>query len=199
MRGKFITLYGINNIGKSTHALLLVENLKVAGYDAVFLKYPLYELEPTGSQINAIIRADGSQNVSEEDLQTLFTRNRKDFEPTLNKMLDDGKIVVAEDYTGTGIAWGTAKGLSLEYMEKLNFGLLKEDFAVLLTGERKLIAREKKHLHETNDALSTKVAGILVALSARYHWHELSTLGSIAETSGALWKMVEEFLSGKNE
>ena len=131
-KGAFITLYGINNIGKSTHAKMLVERLVQEGYDAVYLKYPIYDLEPTGPRINAILRSEGNQEISEKDLQMLFKENRRDFEPQLREMISMGKIVVAEDYTQTGIAWGTAKGLEEIWMEDLNLGLLEEDFAILL-------------------------------------------------------------------
>lgn len=53
-KGKLITLYGVNNIGKSTHASKLVEHLKQAGNVAVNLKYHIYDLEPTEPKLSAI-------------------------------------------------------------------------------------------------------------------------------------------------
>ncbi len=193
-RGAFITLYGINNIGKSTHAKRLVERLQNEGYDAVYIKYPIYDLKPTGPQINTILRTQEKQAVSEEELQTLFMQNRKDYEPTLQKMLDDGKIVVAEDYSQTGIAWGTAKGLDEKWVEALNKDLLKEDFTLLIVGERVLSAREDNHLHESNDELIARVDEILRRRAQMEKWTIIELQPQKDDTSALVWDATSNFL-----
>lgn len=193
-KGAFLTLYGINNIGKSTHAQRLVERLKREGHDAVYLKYPLYDLEPTGPQINNILRNEGAQKVSEEQLQTLFMQNRRDFEPELRKMLNAGTTVVAEDYTQTGIAWGIAKGLDEAWVEQLNDGLLVEDFAILLVGERAMKAKEANHIHESDDELVQKVADILRRRAVQNGWCVVELQPTKDETEELVWAEVENFL-----
>jgi len=193
-KGLFIAVYGVNNIGKSTHCRILCDRLRRAGYDVVSLKYPIYDLEPTGSELNKILRGESKQSVSEEELQTLFMQNRKDFEPQLQKYLDEGKIVVAEDYIGTGIAWGRAKGLSLEFMEKLNEGLLHEDFSLLITGHRDTHATEKHHIHEQNQQLLQNVSKILLQLGEKYQWNKVLLQPTIPETADLVWKAVSSFV-----
>lgn len=193
-RGFFITLYGVNNIGKSTQAKLLMSSLQKHGYKAVFLKYPIYDLEPTGPQLNKILREEGEQKLTELELQMLFTQNRKDYEDQLRKLLDEGNIVVAEDYTGTGIAWGVAKGVTLSAMELLNDKLLKEDLSILCVGPRHLSAREATHIHETDDELVKKVDAELLMLAKRYGWKTFVMKKRIQETADALWELVSNFL-----
>lgn len=193
-KGAFITLYGINNIGKSTHARRLTERLQREGHKAVYLKYPIYDLEPTGPQLNRILRSRGAQNVSEEELQTLFMQNRRDFEPSLTKMLAKGVMVVAEDYTQTGIAWGAAKGLDERWMEELNEHLLKEDFSILLVGERAMKAKEAVHIHETNDALVQKVDEILRRRARENGWRIIELQPTKDETARLVWDAVKKFL-----
>ena len=41
LRGKFIVLYGINNLGKTTQTRLLTEKLNNSGVKNEYLKYPL--------------------------------------------------------------------------------------------------------------------------------------------------------------
>lgn len=195
-KGLFIAIYGINNIGKSTHARRLVKRLIREGHDAIYLKYPIYDLEPTGPAINSILRSGSEQKVSEEELQTLFMQNRRDFETTLKNMLAEGKIVVAEDYTGTGIAWGTAKGLDPDYMEKLNGGLLKEDLAILITGRRDIRAVEKTHIHERNAALVEKVGNILLKLAEKFGWSRVVLQDEIDDTARIIWEKVSTFIGG---
>lgn len=192
-----ITLYGINNIGKTTHALRLVERLKSEGYEAVHVKYPVYDLEPTGVFLNQFLRSGGAQGISEEELQMWFTLNRYQFEPRLKKMLAEGKVVVAEDYTGTGIAWGTVKGASTAWLEILNQHLIKEDAAFLLVGERKRAASEEGHLHESNDVFMERSADVHLALGEKYGWNCVEVAESKDETAERLWNAVALHLPQK--
>lgn len=170
MRGKFIVIYGINNIGKSTQVKMLVEALRQRSTEAESLKYPIYDLAPTGPRLNSILRENAEGGISEIELQRIYAQNRRDFEPQLQGILDKGIWAVAEDYTGTGIAWGWAKGASLEELEKMNKGLLKEDVAILLDGERFLHAKEHHHIHERQDALTVLCRQRHLELAKRYGW-----------------------------
>ena len=186
-----ITLYGINNIGKTTQALRLVEKLKSEGYDAVYVKYPVYDVEPTGRFLNEFLRNGAGQKVSEEELQMWFALNRYQFEPTLKVWLGAGKIVVAEDYIGTGIAWGTAKGASTDWLENLNQGLVKEDLAILLDGERFAHAAEKQHIHESNQEFMDRSREIHLILGEKYKWVKVPVLGNEEAISQRLWDLVK--------
>lgn len=156
MAGKLIVIYGGNNSGKTTQARLLVEWLKKEGHNATYLKYPIYD-SPTGKRINGILREGKEKNISETEFQELYYQNRKEFEPQLKKMLNEGMIVVAEDYIGTSLAWGSAKGADYAYLKKLNADLIQEDLAMVLDGARFQDAKEKGHIHEENDALMETV------------------------------------------
>ena len=84
-----------------------------------------------------------------------------------------------------------AKGLSLEFMEKLNEGLLKEDFAILMQGQRDTKATEKHHIHEQNSELLTKVTGIFGDLAERYGWKKIQLQPTIDETANLIWKVMQ--------
>lgn len=193
-KGAFLTLYGINNIGKSTHSKRLVQRLEREGYDPVYLKYPIYDFEPTGPELDAILRKGHGKDLTEVDLQTLFMQNRQDFEPQLRAMIEAGKIVVAEDYTQTGIAWGTAKGLEESWVEALNEDLLKEDFSLLLIGERAMHVKEEGHIHESDDELVKKVDKILRARAKRFGWPVIELQPTKDATHELIWAEVEKFL-----
>lgn len=192
-----ITLYGINNIGKTTHAHRLVERLKKAGYEVEYVKFPVYELEPTGVFLNSVLRSGEGQKISEEELQMWFTLNRYQFEPKLKRWLAEGKIVVAEDYIGTGIAWGTVKGADTEWLETLNRHLLKEDLALLLDGERAVSAMEEGHLHEANDAFMARSRAVHLDLGARYGWKKVLVQSTKEATEELIWETVELHLPKK--
>lgn len=194
MKGKFITFYGINNIGKSTQAKMLVERLRKEGYDAVFVKFPVYDLKPTGPYLNKFLR-NSKQDISEEELQMWFTLNRYQFQPQLKKWLSEGKIVVAEDYTGTGLAWGSLKGADLNWLIEINKHLIKEDLAILLTGKRSLIVKESRHIHESNDKLVDKCKKVLAGLAAKYGWGKIALREKIADTALEIWNITKKFLA----
>lgn len=169
MRGIFIVIYGVNNIGKSTQAKKLVAYLQQHGYKAEYLKYPVYDI-PTGIAISTILRSDKKQKLTEEEFQTVYYQNRKDYEPTLKKKLAEGVIVVSEDYIGTGLAWGSAKGADYEKLKQQNSDLLKEDLAILMDGERFVEAMEEKHLHERDPELLAKVRQRHLVIGKELGW-----------------------------
>lgn len=191
----FITLYGINNIGKTTHCKRLVERLIELGHDAVGVKFPVYDIEPSGRFLNQVLRSGKEQGVSEEELQLWFALNRFQFEPTLREWLAAGKIVVAEDYTGTGIAWGMTKGASLEWLETVNAPLLTEDLAILLEGQRTVAATEKGHLHEENHALVDRCRASHRLLAERYGWKTVEVQPHKADTFALIEGVVLSALS----
>ncbi len=190
----FITIYGVNNIGKTTQAKMLVDRLRQEGYEAVYVKYPVYEVEPTGKFLNKFLRSGGPQEISEEELQMWFTLNRHQFEPTLKEWLKEGKIVVAEDYTGTGIVWGTVKGADTRWLCELNRSLIKEDLAILLDGERRLDAKEEKHIHETDEELMKRSRQVHLELGERFSWIKIPVQESKEETHELVWQVVKSEL-----
>ncbi|MBT3704724.1 hypothetical protein HOG17_02995 [Candidatus Peregrinibacteria bacterium] len=193
-KGKFITIYGINNIGKSTHAQILTERLINEGYDAEFLKYPNYTVEPTGPFLDHILRGDDKQSIPEDELQLWFVLNRYQFQPEIERKLAEGKILVVEDYVGTGIAWGVAKGLKLKWMEAINKNLLKEDLAIYMSGHRHMQAKEAKHIHEQDDALAEKCRKIHEKLARKYKWKKVQMQAEINDTAGLMWETAGKFL-----
>lgn len=190
-KGLFITIYGINNIGKSTHAKRLVERLKKLGKKAVYIKYPLYNLAPTGPFLNKMLRESaGTQKISEEELQLWFVLNRYQFQPELKKMLASGTIVVAEDYVGTGIAWGVAKGARLKELEMMNTFLVQSDCSILMDGKRSVHATERHHLHESNTRLIEKCQKVLRMLAKKYHWKKVQVAEDREVTAERLWGII---------
>ena len=78
--------------------------------------------------------------------------------------------IVAEDYIGTGLAWGSTKGADLDKLIEMNNGLTKADIIILLDGERFIEAKEDNHLHETNDEWMEKCRDKYMELSEQFNW-----------------------------
>lgn len=185
-----ITLYGVNNIGKSTQAKLLCQKLTESGYKVFYLKYPIYDLEPSGPIINSQLRDPNTPKMSELELQTWFFLNRLEFEPKLLDLLATNDFVIAEDYSQTGISWGTAKGVSETWLTQLNSVLRKEELAILLTGERFLEGKEAGHIHEENSELIDKCQEILFRRALEQNWLVTEVTPGVQETFERLWEQV---------
>ena len=172
-RGKFIAIYGINGIGKTTQVELLVEYLKSIGKDVHRLKYPIYDLKPEGPFIYKYLRDPKFRKrneLSTHQFQKKYADNRRRYEKVLLKRLKKGEWIVAEDYNGTGVAWGLAWGGNLEYLEKINKNLFKEDLSILMHGDRFKTAIEKNHRNETEEEKIKICKNFHLLLAEKYNW-----------------------------
>jgi thymidylate kinase len=149
VRGKFIVIYGANNLGKTKQMDMLEETWKELERPYMRIKYPRYDT-PTGKIIDSILRPkEGSvkREISHTDFQALYAEDRRQNEAELVSWLKIGDVL-AEDYVGTGQAWGLTCGVSREDLNRFNAGLLEPDIAILLDGERFSEGIERGHRHE---------------------------------------------------
>lgn len=202
MQGKFIVLYGINNLGKSTQAKLLVDRLNTEFSSnkygtinsAEYLKYGIYDLKPSGEMLNEYLRKGNPYNFSSREFQMCHALNRTQYEPILKERLEGGEWIIGEDYTGTGIAWGVGAGIDQDFLIRLNSHLLVEDLAILFDGERFLNGVEKNHKHEQDFELTDKVRKAHLDLAKKYGWNIINANKPISEIENEIWRIVEERL-----
>lgn len=193
-KGKFIVLYGINNLGKTTQAKLLVKNLKKNGYRAEYIKYPIYDLEPAGKLLNGYLRQGNPYGFSPREFELIHFIDRVSYEPELKKKLEKGINVVAEDYFGTALAWGIGAGVDKKLLEYLYSFVLKEDLAILFDGERFKNSIEKGHKHENNEELINKVRRAHLAIGKKYGWEKINANLPIEKLGVIIWRKVENYL-----
>lgn len=191
-RGKLIVFYGVNNLGKSTQAKLLVNNLKKNRKRAEYFKYAAYELEPSGSFINGYLREGNPYNLSPREFQILQVLNRTQYQETLIHKLKNGINIIAEDYVGTGIAWGIGDGINPEFLKVLNKHLIKEDLGLLFHGTPFDSGREPKHIHEHNKPLMKRVARIHRELAREYGWRIINANRSREVIAQEIWEIVKK-------
>jgi len=144
--------------------------------------------------LNAYLRKGNPHNLSAREAQLLYASNRTQFEPELLKKLEDGINIIAEDYTGTGIAWGVGAGIDEGFLKYANSHLLKEDLVFLFDGQRFLEAKEKGHKHESNDFLIDEVRWSHIKLGQEYNWLKINANQTIDEIHGQIWIKVADLL-----
>lgn len=186
----FIVLYGINNLGKSTQARMLVERMNKEGYVAEYLKYPIYTQAPAGPIINNYLREGNIYELNAREAQLLYVLDRTQYEPILKEKLQKGVHIIAEDYVGTGISWGIGAGVSEQFLKDINKHLLKEDISFLFEGERFVEATETGHKHETNNELIETVRKAHDTLGKECGWIRINANESIPTIHKKLWDIV---------
>lgn len=129
MKGKFISIEGLDRCGKSTHAKLLARWLRSKGHEVVVTD------EPTdgavGRMIKQILRGELKVPLDIEAL--LFAADRVQHVVNVIKpALADGKIVISERYIHSSLAYQSARGLSINWIKKINKYAPRPDLTILI-------------------------------------------------------------------
>lgn len=187
-KGALIAIYGINNLGKTTQAEMLVEAIRKR-QPAHRIKYAIYDLEPSGPILNDYLRNGNPFKLSSREFQTIQALNRTQFNSQLRLLVKD-TIMIAEDYVGTSLAWGIGSGVDRDFLERINSHLLEPDISILLDGERFIDGIEKCHKHENNDYLTEKVRQIHLDLARDYGWVVINANQSIEEVHREIFDVI---------
>ena len=195
MKGKFIAIYGTNGIGKTTQVEKLVEFLCAQGKKAFRLKYPVYDLAPEGPFIFKYLRDPKfrkKNELSPLELQRKYVANRRSYEKYLKKRIENGEWIIAEDYAGTGVAWGLTWGADLENLERANEGLFKPDLEILMHGERFLTAVEKDHRNEMEPERIKICKNFHLLLAQKNDWKIVNANQSIKKVQSDIVKIIKK-------
>lgn len=193
-KGKLIVFYGTNNLGKSTQAKILVDKLNSLNFPTEYLKYPLYDLAPSGELLNDYLRNNNPYQLTAREAQIIYTLNRTQYQNEIIKKLEDGVNIIAEDYTGTGIAWGVGAGIDQSFLEEINNHLIKEDLAILFDGERFKNSIENNHKHEKDEEFSKRVRQIHLELGKKFNWIKINANLTIEEISQQILSIVKNIV-----
>ena len=153
-KGYFIVFEGIDGGGKTTQIKLLANYFKQRGYEIEL------HMEPTMTPIGALLwkymkSEDRSFDPKTEAL--LFAADRIEHGKTIQKALDENKVVISDRYIHSSLAYQGAAGVDLEWMLSLNMHALKPNLIFLLdidpvkgleraSGRRKTVFEENEYL-----------------------------------------------------
>lgn len=131
-RGKLIVFEGLDRSGKSTQCALLVERLREKGERVEHLRFP-ERTTPIGQMINAYLQ--GNQALEDHVVHLLFSANRWEVAPEIERLINDGITVVIDRYYYSGCVYSAAKqiqGLGLEWARHPDVGLPRPDLCIFL-------------------------------------------------------------------
>ena len=119
-RGKIIVIEGTDCSGKETQTRLLVEKLEKIGKKVKRISFPMYDT-PTGKMIGACLLGkpdmckdllqeehgffpEGGGNIDSLTAIDLYAADRRYNLPKINKLLDEGYIVIIDRYVASNMA-----------------------------------------------------------------------------------------------
>ena len=159
-RGRFITLEGIEGVGKSTHLDFIAARLEASGHKVLVTR------EPGGTRLGEAIREillhGGDLGIEPlTELLLMFSARCQHIEEVIRPALKAGVTVVCDRFTDASYAYqGGGRGIAGERigtLEKLVQGDLVPDLTLLLdasveTGRRRAASRGRADRFESEAA-----------------------------------------------
>lgn len=111
MKGKLITIEGLDGAGKSTQIALLTQKLTQLGHRYQFIHFPMLNQGVYGHLIAEFLRGEfGSlDEVHPKLVALLFAEDRNEHKSKINQWLADGYVVILDRYVKSNIAFQCAK------------------------------------------------------------------------------------------
>jgi dTMP kinase len=170
MRGRLITIEGLDGAGKTTLALGLADALRAGGRSVEVLR------EPGGVEVSERIRAlvkDPSLRVDARAEALLYAAARAQLvAERLSPLLEAGTWVLLDRFVDSSLAYqGAGRGLGVDEVRAINaFGTggLRPDRTLLLRVDRATRAARQAVRGEAPDRLEREGDGFFDAIGAAY-------------------------------
>ena len=133
----FIAIDGIDGTGKTTQAAKLVKRLNGEGLKVELTK------EPTDGPIGSIIRSmlsSSAERPSLLSLQLLFTADRNEHVIAYKGVMESKDVILVSDrYYLSTVAYGSASGISAEYLKLINSIFPKPDLSIIFEAKPEIV------------------------------------------------------------
>lgn len=139
-RGRFITVEGIEGVGKSTNLRFVAEELRRAGHAVLETREP--GGTPTGEHIRELLLNPGQEIPATTELLLMFAARTAHLDTVIRPALAAGRDVVCDRFTDASLAYqGGGRGLPVETilaLDQLTTGGLRPDLTLLLDAPLKV-------------------------------------------------------------
>ena len=168
--GKLIAIEGIDQSGKKTQTKMLAKKMRALGYPISIWNFPYYGTG-LGHQLKTYLT--GRKQFDFRAIHLLYAANKWEIASSIAREILLGRIVIANRYTPSNLAYGIAHGLSLNWLEPLEKELPKADLVLILDVSPRASFERKERLrdvHEENLAYLSRVRGDYLRLAKKYGW-----------------------------
>jgi dTMP kinase len=109
--GRIVAFEGLDGSGKSTQVSLLLDRLRSTGVEHEYISFPRTEEPGYGEAIAMFLRGEfgAVEDVSPYLIASLFAGDRAAAKPLLDTWLQSGKLIVADRYFYSNLAFQSAK------------------------------------------------------------------------------------------
>jgi len=118
-RGRFITVEGIEGVGKSSNIAVLVEHIEQAGIDVLTTREP--GGTPVAEDIRKLLKDHGDEPIPEiAELLMMFAARALNVNNVIRPALEAGQWVISDRFTDSSRAYqGGGRGLPMETIDSL--------------------------------------------------------------------------------
>jgi dTMP kinase len=176
MRGAFISLEGVEGVGKSTNVAFTADAVRRAGYEVVTTR------EPGGTQLGERVRdwiLNGDHGVLSPEIETLlmFAARARHLDELIRPALAAGRWVVCDRFTDATFAYqGGGRGASRALIEALETEIqkgLRPDLTLLLdapldVGTSRIGDRTPDHFERERRPFFERVRAAYLSLASQY-------------------------------
>jgi dTMP kinase len=176
MRGGFISLEGVEGVGKSTNVAFTADVVRQAGYDVVTTR------EPGGTQLGErvrewILHGDHGGLSPEIEALLMFAARARHLDEVIRPALTAGRWVVCDRFTDATFAYqGGGRGASRALLEGLETQIqkgLEPDLTLLLDapldiGTSRIGARTPDHFEREQRPFFERVRATYLSLAAQH-------------------------------
>lgn len=124
-----IIFEGGDKSGKGTQAKLLAKMLREKGYPVEEIAFP-NRSSPIGKLLNSYLKKE--LFLTPHPAHLLFSADRWETKGTIETFLKEGKIVIVDRYSASGIAYSVANGIDLEWCSQSERGLPTPDIVFFM-------------------------------------------------------------------
>ena len=175
MRGAFISLEGIEGVGKSTNVAFTADTVRKAGFDVVTTREP--GGTPFGERVREwILNGDHGQLSAEIEALLMFAARARHLEEVIRPALAAGRWVVCDRFTDATFAYqGGGRGASHTLLDALRQEIhqgLEPDLTLLLdapldVGTNRISSRTPDHFEREQRPFFERVRAAYLTLAAK--------------------------------
>ena len=170
-KGILIVFEGMDQSGKGTQSRLFVKKLIELGYKAEYMHFHDVDT-PLGKEIQLFL--EGRTNFSPQVRQLLYAANRYEKAEYILNILEQSDFLVVDRYIPSGLAYGLANDLDLNWMLELESRLPQPDIVVLIDISTKTSStrkhEERRDIYEKDYSFLDKVKQSYLYLADKYEY-----------------------------
>lgn len=188
---------GIDQSGKKTLSALLMERLREVGIQGEAISFPDYTT-PIGKELDFYLK--GKRDYPPQTRHLLFAANRWERKRDIESWLQAGKVVLANRYMASGVAYGMAHGLGKGWLWNLEEGLPQpaQTFLIDIPAEVSFARKSRERdLYEEQQDLLKKAREAYLVLASEGKWEVLDGTREVEGVFSDLFGKVTEILASR--